>query len=114
MNKENQPPDRERKKPTTTPQNTTKLQKSKPLVFSVGDSMVKEVDGLLLTSSLKHQYLVKTRRYLAAKTIDMYNYLKPAQRDFKPEIFVLQGGTNDLFLNKSPKQFSEDIVTLAE
>ena len=44
----------------------------------------------------------------------MCNYLKPAQRDFKPEIFVLHVGTNDLFLNKSSKQFSEDIVTLAE
>ena len=44
----------------------------------------------------------------------MCNYLKPAQRDFKTEIFVLNVGTNDLFLNKSSKQFSEDIVTLAE
>ena len=76
--------------------------------------MIKEVDGLLLTSSLKHQYLLKTRTFLAAKTIDMCSYLKPAQRDFKPEIFVLYVGTNDLFLNKLSKQFSEDIVTLAE
>ena len=32
----------------------------------------------------------------------------------KPEIFVLQVGTNGLPLNKSPREISEDIVTLAE
>ena len=43
----------------------------------------------------------------------MYDYIKPTQRSFKPEIFVLHLGTNDLPLNKSPKEISEDIVTLA-
>ena len=76
--------------------------------------MIKKVGGHLLTSSLKHQYLVKTRPFSTAKTIDMYDYIKPTQRDFKPEIFVLQVGTNDLPLNKSPKEISEDIVTLVE
>ena len=73
--------------------------------------MIKKVDGHLLTSSLKHQYLVKTRPFSTAKTIDMYDYIKPTQRDFKPEIFILHVGTNDLLLNKSPKEISEDIVT---
>ena len=36
----------------------------------------------------------------------MYDYIKPTQRDFKSEIFVLHVETNDLPL--------EDIVTLAE
>ena len=40
--------------------------------------------------------------------------IKPIQRDFKPEIFILHVGTNDLSLNKSLKEISEDIVTLAE
>ena len=30
----------------------------------------------------------------------MYDYLKPTQRDFKPGIFVLLVGTNDLPLRK--------------
>ena len=38
----------------------------------------------------------------------MYDYIKPTQRDFKPEIFILHVGTNDLPLNKSPKEISED------
>ena len=44
----------------------------------------------------------------------MYDYIKPTQGDFKPEIFILHVGTNDLPLNKSPKEISEDIVILAE
>ena len=44
----------------------------------------------------------------------MYNYIKPTQRDFKHEISVLRFGTNDLPVNKSPKEIAEDIVTLAE
>ena len=44
----------------------------------------------------------------------MYDYIKPTQRDFKLEIFVLHVGINDLPLNKSPKVISEDIVTMAE
>ena len=44
----------------------------------------------------------------------MYDYIKPTQTDFKPEIFILHVGINDLPLNKSPEEISEDIVTLAE
>ena len=45
------------------------------------------------------------------KTID---YIKPTQRDLKPDIFVVHVETNDLLLNKSPKEISEDIIILAE
>ena len=110
--KGNRPPDKERDKPPPPSQNPTNPQKSKSKtsVFIVGDSMIKKVDGYLLTSSLKHQYLVKTRPFLTAKTIDMYDYIKPTQRDF----FVPHVGTNDLLLTKSTKEISEDIITLAE
>ena len=82
-------------------------------MFIVGDSFLTKVDGYLLTSSLKHQYLAKARHFSTSKTIDMYDYKKPTQRDFKPEIFILHVVTNDLPLNKPPKEISEDIVTLA-
>ena len=114
MTKENRPPDKERDKPPPPPQNPINPQKSKTSVFIVGDCVIKKVDEYLLTSSLKHQYLVKTRPFSTAKTIDMYDYIKPAKRDFKPEICVLHVGANDLSLSKSPKEISEDIVTLTE
>ena len=114
INKENRSPDKERDKPQPPSQNPTNPQKSKTLVFIVGDSMIKKVDGYLLTSSLKHKYLVKTWSFSTAKTTDMYDYIKPTQRDFKPEIFILHVGTNDPPLNKLLKEISENIVTLAE
>ena len=57
---------------------------------------VNKVDGYLLESSLKHQYLVKIRPFSTAKTIGIYDYIKPTQRYLKQEIFVLHVGTNDL------------------
>ena len=59
MNKENRPPNKERYKPPPPSQNPTNPRKSKTSVFIVGDSMIKKVDGYLLTSSLKNLYLVK-------------------------------------------------------
>ena len=45
--------------------------------------MTKKADGHLLTNSIKHKYLVKVRPFLAAKTVDMFHYVKPTQRDFE-------------------------------
>ena len=76
--------------------------------------MVKKIDGYLLTSSINHRYIVKVRPFLSAKTIDMVDYIKPTQRDFNPDIYLLQVGTNDLPpSNKSPEQISLDILNLA-
>ena len=94
MNKENRPPDKERDKPPAPSQNSTNHRKSKTSVFIVGDSMPQKVDGYLLTSSLKYQYLVKTKGFSTEKAIDMYDHIKPTQRDFKPEIFILHVETN--------------------
>ena len=74
LNKENRPLHKERNKPPLS-QNSTNPQKSKTSVLIVRDSIVKKVDGFLLTSSLKHQYLVKTRPFSTAKTIDMHDYI---------------------------------------
>ena len=79
MNQENRPPDKERDKSPAPSQNPTNPPKSKTSVFIVGDSMMKKVDGYVLTSSLKHQYLVKARPFSTAKTIDMYDYIKSTQ-----------------------------------
>ena len=70
MNKGNRPPNKERDKPPPPSQNPTNPPKSKTSVFIVGDRMIEKVDGYLFTSSLKYQYLVKTRPFSTAK-----NYL---------------------------------------
>ena len=43
----------------------------------------------------------------------MLNYIKPTQRDFNPDVYLLHVGTKDLFSNKSPEQISLDIFNLA-
>ena len=97
--------------------NTSKLKpKEKPLknvvnemstnnmtktVFIIRDSMIKKVDGYLLKNSIKHKYLVKVRPFLAAKAVDMFDYVKPIQRDFDPDAYILHIGTNDLTTEKN-------------
>ena len=87
--------------------------KTRKTAFIIGDSMVKKIDGYLLTSSISHRYIVKVRPFLSAKTIDMVDYIKPTQRDFNPDVYLLHVGTNDLSSNKSPEQISLDILNLA-
>ena len=76
MNKENRPTNKERDKPPPPSENPTNPQKSKTSVLIVGESMIKKVDGYLLTSSLKYQYLAEKRPFSTAKTTDMYDYIK--------------------------------------
>ena len=55
--------------------------------------MVKKIDGYLLTSSFNHKCIVKVRTFLLTKTIDMLDYVKPTQRDFNPDVYLLHVGT---------------------
>ena len=87
--------------------------KTRKTAFIIGDSMVKKIDGYLLTSSINHRYIVKVRPFLSAKTIDMVDYIKPTQRDFNLDVYLLHVGTNNLSSNKSPEQISPDILNLA-
>ena len=43
----------------------------------------------------------------------MVDYIKPTQRDFNPDVYLLHVGTNDLSSNISPEQISLDILNLA-
>ena len=63
-------------------------------VIMTGDSMIKKI--YLVTSSIKHKYLVKVRPFLAAKTVDIFDYVKPIQGGLDPEAYVIHIGTNDL------------------
>ena len=59
------------------------------LAFILGDSMVKHVDGYLLTRSINRAFIVKLRLFSSAKTIDMEDYTKPTKRDFNPDLYIL-------------------------
>ena len=86
----------------------TKQKKKKVII--IGDSMIKKIDGYLLTSSINHKYLVKVRPFLAAKSVDMLDYVKPIERDFDPEVYVIHIGTNDLTTDKTPDEIFSEIL----
>ena len=91
-----------------------RAKESKETVLMVGDSMIKKIDGYLLTKSINQKFLVKVSSFKTAKTIDMYDHLKPTLRDFNPGLFIIHVGTNDLSLNKTSNEIAEEIVSLAE
>ena len=45
--------------------------KSKKLAFAIGDTMIKDVDGYLLTGSLNRKYILTVRPFSYAKTSDI-------------------------------------------
>ena len=63
--------------------------------FIVGDSMIKKIDGYLLTSSISYKYTVKVRPFVTAKTDDMYDHMKPTQKNFQPKVNISHVGAND-------------------
>ena len=91
---------------------TNKQKQNRETAFIIGDSIVKEIDGYLLTNSVNHKYIVKVRPFLSAKTIDILHYIKATKRDFNPDVYLLHVGTNDLSSNKYPEQISMDILNL--
>ena len=66
------------------------------LALILGDSMVKDVDGYLLTGFIN--------RISSAKTIDMEDYTKPTKRDL----------TNNFSLDDTPEVMSSRIIDTAK
>ena len=73
------------------------------LALTVEGSMLKDVDGHLLTGSLNKKFIVKVRPFSSAKIEDMHDYLKPTKRDFDRNIYIFHVGTNNLSTYYSPK-----------
>ena len=91
----------------------TKQKKKKVII--IGDSMIKKIDGYLLTSSINHKYLVKVRPFLAAKSVDMLDYVKPIQtiqRDLEPEAYAIHIGTNNLNTDNTPNEIFSEMLRL--
>ena len=81
------------------------------LTFILGDSMMKDVDGYLLTGSINRKSIVKARPISSAQTINIENYTKLSKRDFNPNLYILRVGTNDFSLNDTPDVISNCIIT---
>ena len=79
----------------------TSTYNQKEKVFILGDSMVKNVNGFLLTRNLNHKCLVKVRSFPGAKVRSLHDFVKPTIRDFNPNQIILYVGTNDLNSEKN-------------
>ena len=88
-------------------------EKPKKLAFVIGDSMIKDVNGYLLTGSLNRKYIVKVRLCSSAKTSDKAYYITTTKRDFDPGIYILHVGTSDLTLDDTPEEITGHIVNIA-
>jgi len=96
----------DRRKPKTTKQ---KSDERKRYVAVVGDSIVKEVKGHLL-STRKETVVVKT--FSGATTKQMFDYVKPTL-EMKPDQLLIHVGTNDLKKSENNEDIAENIVSLA-
>ena len=94
-------------------ESTVKSNKGK-LALILGDSMVQDVDGYLLTGSINRKFIVKVKPFSSAKTINMEDYTKPTKRNFKPDLHILHAGTNDLSLDDTPEVISSRIIDIGK
>ena len=91
---------------------TSSSSTNKEKVFIIGDSMVKNVNGFLLTRKVNHKCLVKVRSFPGAKVRCLHDYVKPTIRDFHPDHIILPVGTNDLNSEKASSQIAHSIIEL--
>ena len=47
------------------------------------------------------------RPFVTGKTDDMYDHIKPTQRNFQPNVYTSHVGTNDLLTDMTPEEISE-------
>ena len=87
--------------------NENRNNKNKTNVYVLGDSMVKKLDGYLLTRRIRHKHLVKVRSFSRTKISCMMDHVKPTLRDINPDHIVLHAGTNDLRTENRASQIAK-------
>lgn len=89
--------------------NRTNKNKQKRCVSVIGDSIVKEIKGHLLTS--KNEKVV-VKSFPGATIKQMYDYANPTL-EMKPDTLIIHVGTNDLRNMEDDKQVADNIIDLA-
>jgi len=82
---------------------------SKRCVAVIGDSIIKEIKGHLLTTE-EERVVVKS--FPGATTKQMYHYANPTL-EMKPDTLIIHCGTNDLKHTEDDKQVVDSIMDLA-
>ena len=82
-------------------------------MFILGDSIVKNVNGYLLTKKLRNKKLNKVRSFNGAKVSCMYDPVKPTIREFNPTHITLHIEANELKSIEAASQISRSVIDFA-
>ena len=88
-----------------------KRKKNARTVTVIGDSMIKEMKGYQMRNYATSNTRIYVKPMSGATTEDMHDYIKPAMR-FKPDLFIIHTGTNDLRSGKEPVEIANEIIEL--
>ena len=100
-------------KETTNRNKENKNNMNKTNVYILGDSIVKKLNGYLLTRKIEHKHLVKVCSFSGAKISCMTDHVKPTLRDINPDHIILHAGTNDLRTENTASQIAKATIDLA-
>ena len=73
--------------------------------------MIEKIDGYLRTRLIDHRNIL-VRSFLAAKTVDLFDYIRSIQRYIDSEAYVVHIGTYDLRAYKTPNETCSEILLL--
>ena len=74
------------------------------IVFILGDSIVKNFNGYILTKKLQNKKLIKIRSLSGARLSFMYDQIKPKIRELNLDHLILHVGTNNPNSSKTASQ----------
>ena len=86
-----------------------KWQMQKRQCSLLGNSVVKKVNGFLLTRHINHKYLVKVRPFSSAKLSCINDHMKPMLQDFNLEHITLHIGIDT---GRTTSQILKSIINL--
>ena len=98
---------------TTNRNNENRNNKDKKNVYITGDSIVKKLNGYLLTRKIKHKHLVKARSFSGPKISCMKDQVKPTLRYINPDHIILHSRKNDLRTENTASQIAKATIDLA-
>ena len=75
-----------------------------------GDSMVKIINGYLLTKKIKHRGIVKVCLLTTVKVSCMQDHVKPTIWDINLQQMILHVGTNKLETEQTASQIAKSII----
>ena len=77
----------------------------------IGDSIIKDSKQYKLKIDLSVGDKIHVKSFSGATVDDMTHYIKPSLA-YKPDLFIIHGGSNDLRSEKTPNEIAEEIMNL--